>query len=164
MEGDSAEMDRMIEGYLAFARGEGTEQAQEVDIAVILEDIANNARRAGSQVEIDPQRSTVVLLRADAIRRAITNLVDNAARHARHVFVSMRRPDPRGLELLVDDDGPGIPPADRERVFRPFASGAKGGTGLGLTSARDIVHAHGGEITLEESPKGGLRARSVLPV
>ena len=164
MEGDIAEMDRMIEGYLAFARGEGTEQAQEVDIAVILEDIANNARRAGSQVEIDPQRSTVVLLRADAIRRAITNLVDNAARHARHVFVSMRRPDPRGLEILVDDDGPGIPPADRERVFRPFASGAKGGTGLGLTIARDIVHAHGGEITLEESPKGGLRARIVLPV
>ena len=164
MEADIAEMDRMIEGYLAFARGEGTEMAREVDVSVILEDIASNARRAGADVALDPPRATVVLLRPDAIRRAVTNLVDNASRHARHVFVTMRRPDPRGLEIVVDDDGPGIPAGERERVFRPFASGAKGGTGLGLTIARDIVHAHGGEITLEDSPKGGLRARIVLPV
>ena len=64
----------------------------------------------------------------------------------------------------MDDDGPGIPPDRREGAFRPFESGAAGGTGLGLTIARDIVRAHGGEITLEDSPLGGLRARVLLPV
>ncbi len=68
------------------------------------------------------------------------------------------------MQVTVDDDGPGIPPDRRESVFRPFASGAAGGTGLGLTIARDIVRAHGGEIVLEDSPLGGLRARIMLPV
>ena len=164
MEADIAEMDRMIEGYLAFARGEGAEQATPTDVSTILEDIAINARRAGGDVSLELPPRTVVILRPDAIRRAITNLIDNASRHASHVFLSLNRPDPRGVEILVDDDGPGIPPNQRESVFRPYASGKEGGTGLGLTITRDIVHAHGGEITLEDSPYGGLRARIVLPV
>jgi len=164
MEADIAEMDRMIEGYLAFARGEGSEKAQPTDVSEILEDVATNARRAGADVSLDPSEELVVLLRQDAMRRAITNLVSNASRHARHVFLALRRPDPRKLEILVDDDGPGIPADQRETVFRAFASGKKGGTGLGLTIARDIVHAHGGEIMLEDSPQGGLRARIVLPI
>ncbi|MDR3523975.1 MAG: ATP-binding protein [Acetobacteraceae bacterium] len=164
MEADIAEMDRMIEGYLAFARGEGSEKAQPTDVSGILEDVAANARRAGADVSLDPTEELVVLLRQDAMRRAITNLVGNASRHARHVFLTLRRPDPRRLEILVDDDGPGIPVDQRETVFRAFASGKKGGTGLGLTIARDIVHAHGGEILLEDSPQGGLRARIVLPI
>jgi two-component system osmolarity sensor histidine kinase EnvZ len=164
MAGDIAEMDRMIEGYLAFVRGEGSEQACPTDLGTVLEDVANNARRAGSDIALDPPRDMVVWLRPDAIRRAVTNLVDNARRHARHVSLSVRRASPRMLEIMVDDDGPGIAPAQRELVFRPFASGAAGGTGLGLTIARDIVRAHGGEITLEDSPSGGLRARVTLPV
>jgi len=164
MEADIAEMDRMIEGYLAFARGEGTEQAQPTDLGAMLEDVANNARRAGSDVALDSPRGLVLPLRPDAIRRAVTNLVDNARRHARHVTLAAHRPNPRAVEITVDDDGPGIPPESRETVFRPFASGATGGTGLGLTIARDIVRAHGGEITLEQSPAGGLRARVSLPV
>ena len=164
MEADIAEMDRMIEGYLAFARGEGTELSQPTDLGAMLEDVANNARRAGSDVALDPPRGLVLPLRPDAIRRAVTNLVDNARRHARHVTLAAHRLSPRAVEIMVDDDGPGIPPENRESVFRPFASGAKGGTGLGLTIARDIVRAHGGEITLEQSPAGGLRARVSLPV
>jgi two-component system osmolarity sensor histidine kinase EnvZ len=70
----------------------------------------------------------------------------------------------RTVQVTVDDDGPGIPPDRREGVFRPFESSAAGGMGLGLTIARDIVRAHGGDITLEDSPLGGLRARLVLPV
>ncbi len=70
----------------------------------------------------------------------------------------------RSALVMVDDDGPGIPRDRRESVFRPFESGAAGGTGLGLTIARDIVRAHGGDITLEDSPMGGLRARVRLPV
>jgi two-component system osmolarity sensor histidine kinase EnvZ len=163
MEADIAEMDRMIEGYLAFARGEGTEQAQPTDLGLVLEDVANNARRAGSDVALDPPRGMVLPLRPDAIRRAVTNLVDNARRHARHVTLAAHRASQRAVEIIVDDDGPGIPLALRESVFRPFASGANGGTGLGLTIARDIARAHGGEIMLEDSPAGGLRARLVLP-
>jgi two-component system osmolarity sensor histidine kinase EnvZ len=154
----------MIEGYLAFARGEGTEQAQPTDLALVLEDVATNARRAGADVALDPPQELVVWLRQDAMRRAITNLVDNARRHARHVSLKVLLAGPRNVEILVDDDGPGIPAAQRETVFRAFTSGADGGTGLGLTIARDIVRAHGGEILLEDSPSGGLRARILLPV
>jgi two-component system osmolarity sensor histidine kinase EnvZ len=103
-----------------------------------------------------------VLLRPDALRRAINNLLDNARRHARRIAMSAR-PGERNVEVLVDDDGPGIAPERRESVFRAFETGG-GGTGLGLTIARDIVRAHGGDIVLEHSPLGGLRARIRLPL
>ncbi len=103
-----------------------------------------------------------MLLRPDALRRALTNLVDNARRHAGRIAVSAL-PGERNVEVLVDDDGPGIAPDRRESVFRPFETGG-GGTGLGLTIARDIVRAHGGDILLEQSPMGGLRARIRLPL
>ena len=97
-----------------------------------------------------------------AARRALTNLVDNARRYAQRVQLSVE-PQERAVQVLVDDDGPGIAPERREAVFRPFESGA-GSTGLGLTIARDIARAHGGDIVLEDSPLGGLRARMRLPV
>jgi two-component system osmolarity sensor histidine kinase EnvZ len=106
----------------------------------------------------------ILSLRADAVRRAVTNLVDNACRHARHVALAAAQLGDRFVQVTVDDDGPGIPAPQRESAFRPFETGAAGGTGLGLTIARDIVRAHGGEITLEDSPMGGLRARIQLPV
>ena len=164
MEADIGEMDRMIDGYIAFVRGEGAEQAQPTDLVAVLQDIANNARRAGADIAFDPPPVLTVSLRPDAIRRAITNLLDNARRHARHITLAAAEAGGRAIEVLVDDDGPGIPQDRREEMFRPFASGAAGGTGLGLTIARDIVRAHGGEITLEDSPAGGLRARVRLPV
>jgi two-component system osmolarity sensor histidine kinase EnvZ len=164
MTADVAEMDRMIGGYLAFARGEGQEQAEPVDLTAVLEEVAAGARRAGAQVVLDVPESLTLPLRADAVRRAITNLVDNARRHARHVTLGAAAMGARNVQVTVDDDGPGIPPDRRESVFRPFESGAAGGTGLGLTIARDIVRAHGGDIMLEDSPLGGLRARIRLPV
>jgi two-component system osmolarity sensor histidine kinase EnvZ len=163
MTADVEEMDRMIGGYLAFARGEGTEQAQPVNLATILDDVAVGARRAGALLELDVPADLTVKLRADAVRRAVTNLVDNARRHARHVVLAAVAQG-RSVLVTVDDDGPGIPADRRESVFRPFESGSSGGTGLGLTIARDIVRAHGGEIVLEDSPLGGLRARIRLPV
>jgi two-component system osmolarity sensor histidine kinase EnvZ len=105
-------------------------------------------------------------LRADAMQRAIGNLLDNARRHAARITLTLRRTEVAGrgwAEVLVDDDGPGIPAAERDAAFRPFASGSATGTGLGLAIARDIVRAHGGEIHLEESPDGGLRVRIRLP-
>jgi two-component system osmolarity sensor histidine kinase EnvZ len=164
MTADVEEMERMIGGYLAFARGEGTEQAEPVNLSAVLEEVAMGARRAGARVELNVPASLTMPLRADAVKRAVTNLVDNARRHARSVILGAEVAGPRSVQVTVDDDGPGIPPARRESVFRPFESEAAGGTGLGLTIARDIVRAHGGDIVLEDSPLGGLRARIRLPV
>ena len=163
MSADVDEMDRMIGDYLAFARGEGMEQARPTDLGAVLEDVAAGARRAGAEVKLDVPAGLVLPLRTDALRRAVTNLVDNARRHARHIALAARRSSERAVQVTVDDDGPGIPPDRREDMFRPFASNAAGGTGLGLTIARDIVRAHGGDILLEQSPLGGLRARIQLP-
>ena len=164
MAADVTEMERMIEGYLAFARGEGVEQAEPVDLSQLLEEVAAAARRAGATVDLDVPLGLTLKLRENAARRAITNLVDNARRHARTVMLAAAPVGPRSVEVLVDDDGPGIPAERRESVFRPFESGAGGGTGLGLTIARDIVRAHGGDIVLEQSPFGGLRARVRFPI
>ena len=163
MTADVDEMERMIGGYLSFARGEGAEQAQPVDVSAMLQEVASRARRAGAEVAMDAAPGLIVSLRPDAARRAMTNLVDNARRHASRIRLATEADD-RSVHLIVDDDGPGIAPDRRESVFRPFESGPNGGTGLGLTIARDIVRAHGGEILLEDSPMGGLRARMRLPV
>ncbi len=163
MTADTDEMERMIAGYLAFARGEGAEQAQAVDLSALLDEVAIAARRTGAAIELDSPGGITVHLRPDAARRAVTNLVDNARRHASRVRLSVQ-PQGRIISVLVDDNGPGIPPDRRESVFKPFESGADDGTGLGLTIARDIARAHGGEIHLEHSPLGGLRARMRLPV
>ena len=163
MNADVEEMERMVSGYLAFARGEGTEQAEPVNLSLVLEEVAAGARRSGAEVAVDAPEALTLSLRADAVRRAITNLVDNARRHAHRVALAAMTQG-RMVFVTVDDDGPGIPPERRESVFRPFESDSTGGTGLGLTIARDIVRAHGGEIVLEDSPLGGLRARIRLPV
>lgn len=163
MTADVEEMERMITGYLAFARGEVVEQAEPVNLSAVLEEVAAGARRAGASVDVDAPPALTLPLRANAVRRAITNLVDNARRHAHRIALAAM-PQGRMISVTVDDDGPGIPPERRESVFRPFESDSTGGTGLGLTIARDIVRAHGGEIVLEDSPLGGLRARIRLPV
>ncbi len=161
---DVEEMERMIGGYLAFARGEGTEQASDVDLGALVEEVALAARRSGAIVDLAAPSGLMVKLRPGAMRRAITNVVDNARRHASRVALAVARVGERAVEVTIDDDGPGIAPERRESVFRPFESGAAGGTGLGLTIARDIVRAHGGDIVLENSPLGGLRARLRLPI
>ncbi len=176
---DVEEMERMIAGYLAFARGEGMEQPKPVDLAALVAEEVAKARRAGGRVAAEgPAAALMVPLRADAVRRCLGNLLDNARRHAGHVALTVSAV-PRGgapgategaaapamwAQVTVDDDGPGIPEAERETAFRPFQSGAPGGFGLGLAIARDIARAHGGEILLERSPLGGLRARLRLPV
>ena len=164
MIGDVEEMERMVEAYLAFARGEGVEQAQLVDLPALLEEVALAARRAGGEfIRVTWSAMPDLTLRREAMRRVLTNLLDNARRHGGRIsLVAML--EAQVLQIVVDDDGPGLPPDRRETVFRPFESSARGGTGLGLTIARDIVRGHGGELTLEGSPLGGLRARVRLPV
>ena len=116
MTADVEEMERMISGYLAFARGEQAEQAQPVDLQGMLEDVAAGARRAGAAVEVDVPEAVTLQVRQDAVRRAITNLVDNARRHASRVAVSAAAAG-RSVLVLVDDNGPGIPADRRESVF-----------------------------------------------
>ncbi|HTI01641.1 MAG TPA: ATP-binding protein [Acidisoma sp.] len=165
MTADLEEMERMIGGYLAFARGEGEEKTTLTNLSATLEEIVAAARRSGARVTLHGASDLVLPLRADAMRRAITNLVDNAQRHAPHVVVGIGHLSAHMVEVTVDDDGPGIPAGRLESVFRPFESGgAAGGHGLGLSIARDIIRAHGGEIVLMESPLGGLRASIRLPV
>ena len=160
----------MVEGYLAFARGEGTEAHDRASTcARCVEDVAAAARRQGENVDVSIEGALTTTVRKEAVRRCIANLVNNAVRHGHHVALAAWRKG-NMIEITVDDDGPGIPAEERETVFRPFhrldasRNVETGGVGLGLTIARDVVHGHGGEIFLEDSPMGGLRARIRLPV
>jgi len=159
---DTEEMERLVETYLAFARGEGLEATREMDLVPLLQELAASARRSGGAVELAAPPSLRLRLREGALRRALGNLLDNARRHGSQVRLGAEAVE-GAIEITVDDDGPGIPQADREAAFKPFASGSSTGTGLGLAIARDAVRRHGGEISLEESPLGGLRARVRLP-
>ena len=166
---DVAEMEHMIEGYLAFARGEGKENAEPVKVDRMLAEVADNARRNGAEIELEADTGMTITLRHNAFRRCFGNLLGNAARHAQHIRLAAQRRDHQ-LEITVDDDGPGIPEDRREDVFKAFfrldeaRNLDSGGVGLGLSISRDIVHAHGGEISLETSPLGGLRVGVLLPV
>jgi two-component system osmolarity sensor histidine kinase EnvZ len=164
MAADIDEMEKLIAIYLSFARGEGSEQAVPTDVGGLLDDVCAAARRSGAEVSLNVAETLVVTLRPEAVRRAITNLVDNARKHAKRVAVAGSQVGESTLRILIDDDGPGIPKAQREILFRPFESAAPGGTGLGLAIARDIIGAHGGNILLQDSPLGGLRAVIELPM
>jgi two-component system osmolarity sensor histidine kinase EnvZ len=166
---DVREMERMVEGYLAFARGEGTEQPARTNLREVLDDVTAAARRQGADITLSSEGAMTLTIRREAMRRCLANIVGNATRHAKRVEISARRAADM-IEICIDDDGPGIPADQREAVFRPFQrldqsrNAETGGVGLGLTIARDVVHGYGGEIFLEDSPLGGLRARIRLPV
>jgi two-component system osmolarity sensor histidine kinase EnvZ len=162
MTGDIEEMERLIGIYLDFARGEGAEQPAPTEILPLLEDICADARRAGASISLTAEIQLTATLRPEAIRRALTNLIDNARRHSSHIWVYARSSDPT-LQILIDDNGPGIPAAKRETLLKPFESDDPDGTGLGLAIAQDIIGAHGGSIRLLDSPGGGLRVAIELP-
>ncbi len=165
---DVEEMERMVAAYLAFARGEAQEPARPANLSEIVREVARKARRDGAEVAVEAPEALVLPLRADAVRRCLANILDNARKHAQRIAVAVSaspRPEAGDWAVVtIDDDGPGIPAAQREEAFRPFSTLSAGGTGLGLAIARDIARAHGGDIVLEESPLGGLRARVRLPV
>jgi two-component system osmolarity sensor histidine kinase EnvZ len=166
---DLREMEVMVEEFLAFARGEGTEEPVESDIAEIVTAVARAASIDDRIVNATTDGDLTILIRPHAIRRCITNLVVNALTHAQTVEVSANR---RGalIDITVDDDGPGVPKDEHEAVFKPFyrldssRNPGTGGTGLGLSIARDLARGSGGDVTLAESSLGGLRATITLPV
>jgi len=172
---DIDEMEKMIEGYLTFAKGENDETPEMLDLKPVLERILAKAKRQGASVQEQlPDERMMIRLRPLAVERAISNIVTNASKFGKHVWVTARLQNEPGTagayEITVDDDGPGISPELREEVFRPFYRIEKsrnkktGGIGLGLSIAQDIVHSHGGEIFLEDSNRGGLRVVIRLPL
>ena len=170
MKKDVDEMGRMLEAYLAFARGDLGEQSAPTDMAAFLDELKADAERHGHKTSVAFHGHPIVTVRPAAFRRCLANLVSNAARFA-HGDLHHRPSRPSLADASrVDDDGPGIPPHMREEVFRPFLrlddarNQDEGGTGLGLAIARDIARSHGGDITLGDSPMGGLRATVRVPV
>jgi two-component system, OmpR family, osmolarity sensor histidine kinase EnvZ len=169
MNKDVDEMSRMLEAYLAFARGDAGEQSASTDMNELLEQLKTDAERDGRNVTVAFRGAPVVTVRPNAFKRCLANLVSNAARYGKSISISGQR-DHRWLIVTVDDDGPGIPSGMREDVFKPFLrlddarNQDEGGTGLGLAIARDIARSHGGDITLGESSLGGLRATVRVPV
>jgi two-component system osmolarity sensor histidine kinase EnvZ len=169
MKKDVDEMARMLEAYLAFARGDLGETAAPTDMAEFLEELRLDAERHGHRATVVFHGPPIVVVRPAAFKRCLANLVSNAARYAQSIAITGHR-DHRYLTVTVDDDGPGIPADMREEVFKPFLrlddarNQDEGGTGLGLAIARDIARSHGGDITLGDSPLGGLRATVRVPV
>jgi two-component system, OmpR family, osmolarity sensor histidine kinase EnvZ len=169
---DLSEMERMLNEYLDFARGEGGETAEPEPLAALTaEAVADCARahRSGGRIAMGAVEPLTVAVKRNALRRCLVNLIDNALKYGNRVEVSIRRIG-RLAEIAVEDDGPGIPEDRREEAFRPFhrldegRNLQTGGVGLGLAIARDIARAHGGDVRLEHSALGGLRAAIRLPV
>jgi two-component system, OmpR family, osmolarity sensor histidine kinase EnvZ len=169
MRKDVDEMSGMLEDYLAFARGDGGENAQPTDMTKALEELRSDAERNGHNATVQFRGLPVVTVKPAAFKRCLGNLVSNAARYANSIAINGQR-DHRYLTVTIDDDGPGIPLAKREEVFKPFLrlddsrNQDEGGSGLGLAIARDIARSHGGDIMLGDSPMGGLRATVRIPV
>jgi two-component system osmolarity sensor histidine kinase EnvZ len=169
MKRDVDEMGRMLEAYLAFARGDSGEQSAPTDMGDFLDELKADAERNGHNTSVEFHGHPIVTVRPAAFRRCLGNLVSNAARFALSIRIAGYR-DHRWLTITIDDDGPGIPVQLREEVFKPFLrldnarNQDEGGTGLGLAIARDIARSHGGDITLSDSPMGGLRASVRVPV
>jgi two-component system osmolarity sensor histidine kinase EnvZ len=174
MRSDIDEMQLMLEDYLAFTRGDGGEESRPTDVRAMLEEIRSAAERAELPIELRLREGVLrtvepLYLKRQAFKRAVGNLVTNAARFGDTVVLTASR-DKRWLRVEIDDDGPGIPADKREEVFRPFfrldtaRNQDQGNSGLGLAIARDIARSHGGDVWLEESTLGGVRAVIRIPI
>jgi two-component system osmolarity sensor histidine kinase EnvZ len=171
LQDDIQEMERMIDGYLTFARGEGSESLSKINLASLIEEIISTERRDGSVINFVNKSKTIksVILRPQAIKRAITNLIINSKKYAETVKVEFEYNSEHAI-ITIDDNGPGIKPEHRDDVFKAFfrldpsRNTDTGGTGLGLTIAKDIVQSHGGDLLLSEASLGGLRATITLPL
>lgn len=169
LEQDVSDMQNMLEGYLAFARGEGPEESGDLDLSILMEKLSADAklRKRGFLYEIDG--TPYVQLKPKAFSRLVGNLVSNGFRYAKNVVVNIFHKN-NELTIIIDDDGPGIPANMREEVFKPFfrldqaRNQDASGTGLGLSIAQDIARSHGGNITLADSPTGGLRVIVEIPL
>jgi two-component system, OmpR family, osmolarity sensor histidine kinase EnvZ len=166
---DVGDMQRMVDEFLAFARGDAMEEPAKTNLADLARRAVEDAMRMGQPVRLGEVRGDgMVSIRPMAIRRALDNLIANAVRFATDVQVSLVMTD-RSMRLSVDDNGPGIPKHQRDEALQPFSRldaardpNRGGGAGLGLTIAADVARSHGGTLRLGDSDLGGLRAEIVL--
>lgn len=165
---DVDEMQSMLEGYLAFAKGDVAEETAGFNLVEFLGRFESEARMRGKEVELVLGGIHEVMVKPNGFSRLMSNLISNALRHADKVVISVRTA-PQSLIFVIDDNGTGIPAEKREDVFRPFyrldeaRNLNESGTGLGLAIARDLARGHGGDIQLGQSLMGGLRATVILP-
>ncbi len=168
MRKDVDEMSHMLEDYLAFSKGDGDEAIQKTDIALLLEELEEEAEISGHLVTTSFKGPSEAHVRRLSMKRCLSNLVTNGCKYGQRVEVNGGI-DGKWLVITVDDDGPGIPADQREIAFRAFhrldlaRNMDETGSGLGLAIARDIARGHGGDLYLEDSPLGGLRARLRIP-
>jgi signal transduction histidine kinase len=162
------ELKSLTEAVLASARSVSGEEKRRVDLAALIESICDDLVELGLPIEVDVPASVPCVCRSNEIRRAVRNLIENAARYGGSAHVSLKM-EPEFLTINIDDNGPGIPEERLEDVFEPFVrlegsrNIATGGAGLGLTLARSIAREHGGDVILENRRGGGLRAQLRLP-
>ncbi|MEO0327378.1 MAG: ATP-binding protein [Pseudomonadota bacterium] len=169
LQADVDDMQKMLQGYLDYAKSQSDEQLSEVDVHEILSKYETEASLREKTLKIDCPVQAVFETHLNAFSRLIGNIVSNAFRYADTLHIKVDTESDH-IDFTFDDDGPGIPEAHREDVFKPFfrmdeaRNLDSSGTGLGLSIARDIARNHGGDITLQESPLGGLRVLITLPV
>lgn len=165
---DVEQMQKMLEGYLDFARGAGDESPQIINILDFLHDLKSQFRNTALQITTNCPPELKIQVKTQMFKRCLMNLFLNSQKYADHVWVTASI-NGRFFELTIDDNGPGIPESQREEVFRPFyrldvsRNLETGGVGLGLSIARDVIRNHGGQIRLGDSPHGGLRVNIRLP-
>lgn len=165
---DITAMESMLDEYLDFARGQMIEETEPTDIGLLAGKVVEDMRRSGAAVDFVAEPELIADVRASTVERAVSNLVGNAASFADQVAVSVRKTKTR-VEIIVDDNGPGIPEDQYDEALKPFSrldesrNQNRKGVGLGLAIARDVARNHGGELRLGESPLNGLRAVLSLP-
>ena len=165
-----AEMDAMVAETLRFARDQAAaEPRRRTDLTALLGSVIDDAVDAGAPVSMEPALPIVYECQPAALKRALTNLLDNAVKYGKRARAAIRS-TPQAVEITMDDDGPGIPEEELGRVLEPFyrVEGSRsrdtGGIGLGLAIALSVVQAHGGQLRLSNRPEGGLRASAILPI
>jgi signal transduction histidine kinase len=168
LEENIEELQELTEAVLSAAKGVGWETMRKVDLAALVESVCTDLEEMGKPVTWEAHAAAPLTCRPNEIRRAIRNLIENAVAYGKKADVHLSN-SPNAYEVIVEDEGPGIAEAERERVFEPFVrlessrSTETGGTGLGLTLVKAIAQSHGGTITLENREHRGLRARFCLP-
>lgn len=166
---DIREMEKMIQSYLDFARGEGQEKSESVDIKQYIEQIILSFAQHQKDIKLNINKQGNIIIRKDAMKRAISNIIDNAIRYTKSKIIIEILHQSKYTLIKINDDGPGIEEEQKSKVFRAFyridnaRNIESGNVGLGLSVAKDIVNAHGGEITLEDSELGGLSVIISIP-
>jgi len=171
LKSDIEDMQKMIDAYLDFAKGQGSEKSKVVNIAKFITKIINDYKRAKFNVILvnKLEKETKVNIKQNAMNRALTNLIDNATNHAENIIITLSSVSKK-IKITVEDDGAGIPLEDEENIFRPFYRRDSSrnldtaGAGLGLAIVKDAIISHGGTIALRESTKlGGAKFEIMIP-